>query len=88
MKKNILKLITLLLLFTIHHTAFAQKGSELLIQANRATLERNYVEAMRLYGQYIELNPEDFRGYFNRGTTAYNAHKYDVAVRISPKRSF
>jgi len=57
----------------------AQVSSEILIQANRATLERKYDEAIRLYGQYIKLNPEDFRGYFNRGTTEYNAEKYQVA---------
>ena len=55
----------------------AQQGAEILIQANRATLERNFDEAIRLYGQFVKLNPNDFRGYFNRGTTEYNAAKYD-----------
>jgi tetratricopeptide (TPR) repeat protein len=59
----------------------AQQGAEILIQANRATLERNFDEAIRLYGQFIKLNPTDFRGYFNRGTTEYNAARYDDAVR-------
>ena len=58
----------------------AQQGAEILIQANRATLERNFDEAIRLYGQFVKLNPNDFRGYFNRGTTEYNAAKYDEAI--------
>jgi len=67
----------LLLLFCI--TSYAQSSAELLIQANRATLERDYNKALGLYNQYIKLNPEDFRGYFNRGTTGYNAANYEQA---------
>lgn len=69
----------LLLLAFTSLESFGQRGSELLIQANRATLERQYGKALDLYNQYIALNPEDFRGYFNRGTTAYNATKYEQA---------
>ena len=53
-------------------TSLAQGGGEILIQANRATLERDYDKALDLYSQYIAVNPDDFRGYFNRGTTEYN----------------
>ena len=61
-------------------TTFAQKSAELLIQANRATLERDYTKAISIYNQYIALNPEDFRGYFNKGTTEYNAQMYTEAL--------
>lgn len=72
--------ITALLLF-FSVTIYAQTSAELLIQANRATLERDYTKALDLYNQYIALNPKDFRGYFNRGTTEYNAAKYSDAKR-------
>ncbi len=71
-------ILTALILF-FSFNLFAQNSSELLIQANRATLERQYDKALSLYNQYIALNPKDFRGYFNRGTTAYNAAKYTDA---------
>ena len=58
----------------------AQTGAELLIKGNRATLERNYTLAISYYSEYIKLNPTDFRGYFNRGTTEYNAGMYTEAV--------
>ncbi len=61
-------------------TSLAQGGGEILIQANRATLERDYDKALDLYSQYIDVNPDDFRGYFNRGTTEYNAGKYMDAI--------
>ena len=61
-------------------TSLAQGGGEILIQANRATLERDYDKALDLYSQYIAVNPDDFRGYFNRGTTEYNAGKYIDAI--------
>jgi len=61
-------------------TSLAQGGGEILIQANRATLERDYNKALDLYSQYIAVNPDDFRGYFNRGTTEYNAGKYMDAI--------
>jgi len=61
-------------------TSLAQGGGEILIQANRATLERDYDKALDLYSQYIAVNPDDFRGYFNRGTTEYNAGKYMDAI--------
>lgn len=70
--------ITLLALY-IGATIYAQTGSELLIQANRATLERDYPEAIELYNHYIAANPKDFRGYFNRGTTEYNAKMFAEA---------
>ena len=56
--------------------AFAQQGTHLLIKANRASLEKRYDEAIQYYSQYIQLNPKDFRGYFNRGTTEYNAGRH------------
>ena len=58
----------------------AQTGAELLIKGNRATLERKYTVAISYYSEYIKLNPSDFRGYFNRGTTEYNAGMYNEAV--------
>jgi tetratricopeptide (TPR) repeat protein len=61
-------------------SSVAQGGGEILIQANRATLERDYTKALGLYSQYIGVNPEDFRGYFNRGTTEFNATKYADAI--------
>lgn len=62
--------------------SFAQtKGTELLIKANKASLERNYDLAIDYYSQYIKLNPKDFRGYFNRGTTEYNANKFADGVK-------
>jgi tetratricopeptide (TPR) repeat protein len=71
-----------LLLFTLFSfTSFAQKSAELLVQANRATLERDYSKAIDLYNQYIALNPEDFRGYFNRGTTEYNAEMFTEGLK-------
>lgn len=72
-------ILTSALLFFGFNT-LAQKSAELLIQANRATLERDYANAISLYNQYITLNPEDFRGYFNKGTTEYNAQKYTEAI--------
>lgn len=72
--------IATLLLF-LSTAVYAQSGSELLIQANRATLERDYTKALGLYNQYIALNPKDFRGYFNRGTTEYNAAKFGDAKK-------
>lgn len=75
------KIYFLFLLIACSIGVEAQQGSEILIQANRATLERNYEEAIRLYGQFIKLNPNDFRGYFNRGTTEYNAAMYDEAIK-------
>ena len=72
-------LTTLLLLFFAN--TYAQTAAELLIQANRATLERDYDKALDLYSKYIALNPTDFRGYFNRGTTEFNAEKYADAKR-------
>jgi tetratricopeptide (TPR) repeat protein len=78
---KILKIALILLIaFTSFNTASAQAGSELLIKANRATLERRYSEAINLYNQYIGINPEDFRGYFNKGTTEYNAGLYNNAI--------
>ena len=64
----------------ISFLSMAQAGGELLIQANRATLERDYTKALDLYSQYIAVNPDDFRGYFNRGTTEYNAGKFTDAI--------
>lgn len=61
-------------------SVFAQNGAELLIKGNRATLERDYPLAISYYSEYIKLNPSDFRGYFNRGTTEYNAGMYNEAV--------
>ena len=72
-------LTTLILLFFAN--TYAQTAAELLIQANRATLERDYDKALDLYSKYITLNPNDFRGYFNRGTTEFNAAKYVDAKR-------
>ena len=59
----------------------AQQGSEILIKANKASLERDYTKAYDLYTQYIQINSKDFRGYFNRGTSAYNAKKYSSAIQ-------
>lgn len=64
----------------ISFLSIAQAGGEILIQANRATLERDYTKALDLYSQYIAVNPDDFRGYFNRGTTEYNAGKFTDAI--------
>ena len=59
---------------------FAQNGSEYLIKANRATLEKNYELAERYYHKFITLNPKDYRGYFNLGTTQYSANKFEEAI--------
>ena len=76
--KSLLTILTLLLTFRTH----AQTSStEILIQANRATLQRDYATALTLYNKYIVLNPSDFRGYFNRGTTEFNAEKYADAKK-------
>ncbi len=72
-------LTALILLFSAN--TYAQTAAELLIQANRSTLERDYDKALHLYSKYIILNPNDFRGYFNRGTTEFNAGKYLEAKR-------
>lgn len=61
-------------------TVFAQAGTELLIKANKASLEKRYDEAISYYSEYIKLNPKDFRGYFNRGTTEYNAGKHHDGI--------
>jgi tetratricopeptide (TPR) repeat protein len=73
-------ILTAFLLLFFANT-YAQKAAELLIRANRATLEREYSKAVILYSKYIVLNPADFRGYFNRGTTEFNAGKYADATR-------
>jgi tetratricopeptide (TPR) repeat protein len=64
----------------ISFLGFAQKGSEYLIKANRATLEKNYELAESYYYKFIALNPKDYRGYFNLGTTQYSASKFDEAI--------
>lgn len=77
-----IKNVTLLLftfLFLGSTETIAQVGAAALIEANRATLERRYDDALKLYNVYINENPEDFRGYFNRGTTRYNAKMYKSA---------
>ena len=66
-------------LYTFH--CHAQQGSEILIQANKASLERDYKKAFNLYTDFIQINPSDFRGYFNRGTSAYNAKNYASAIQ-------
>ncbi len=71
---------TLLLVLLILRSA-AQQGSEILIKANKASLERDYSKAYNLYTKYIQLNSTDFRGYFNRGTSAYNARRYTSAIQ-------
>lgn len=70
----------MLLLTIFAFGAYAQKGTHLLIKANRASLEKRYDEAIGYYSQYIQLNPKDFRGYFNRGTTEYNAGKHQDGI--------
>lgn len=70
--------LVLVLLFATYFS-FGQNGSEILIKANRATLERNYAEAITLYKQYINLHPEDYRGYFNLGTTQYNNKQFTAS---------
>ncbi len=82
---RILKIVLTLLIAFTSFTIQAQTGTELLIKANRATLERRYPEAINLYNQYIKLNPQDFRGYFNRGTTQYNAGQYQSAIQSFDK---
>jgi tetratricopeptide (TPR) repeat protein len=72
--------VGIVLCMAVSLTSLAQGGGEILIQANRATLERDYDKALDLYSQYIAVNPDDFRGYFNRGTTEYNAGKYTDAI--------
>jgi tetratricopeptide (TPR) repeat protein len=72
--------LAIVLCMGISFLSIAQAGGEILIQANRATLERDYTKALDLYSQYIAVNPDDFRGYFNRGTTEYNAGKFDDAI--------
>ena len=79
MKYIFAKALTTFTFTLLFLASFGQQGTELLIQANRATLERDYTQAIVLYSQYIKLNPEDFRGYFNRGTTEMNAQKYTEA---------
>jgi tetratricopeptide (TPR) repeat protein len=79
MKHIFIKALTTSTFTLLFLASFGQQGTELLIQANRATLERDYTQAIALYNQYIKLNPEDFRGYFNRGTTEMNARKYTEA---------
>ena len=79
MKNCFTKLLTLFILLSSTILSNAQTAAELLIKGNRATLERDYTGAIGYYNQYIALNPEDFRGYFNRGTTEYNAGKYKDA---------
>ena len=79
MKYIFAKALTTFTFTLLFLASFGQQGTELLIQANRATLERDYTQAIALYDQYIKLNPEDFRGYFNRGTTEMNAQKYTEA---------
>jgi tetratricopeptide (TPR) repeat protein len=59
----------------------AQQGSKILIQANKASLDRDYKKAFNLYTDYIQINTNDFRGYFNRGTSAYNAKNYSSAIK-------
>lgn len=75
---------------TIYFTCFltlcmllcnAQQGSKILIQANKASLDRDYKKAFNLYTDYIQINTNDFRGYFNRGTSAYNAKNYSSAIQ-------
>lgn len=79
MIKKLTSLLLTLLVFAT--TSFAQqKGTELLIKANKASLERNYNLAIEYYSEFIKLNPKDFRGYFNRGTTEYNANKFADGV--------
>lgn len=74
------KVLTTLMLALLCAPAFAQEGQDYLIKANRASLERRYDEAIFYYSEFIKLNPKDFRGYFNRGTTEYNAGKLRDAV--------
>ncbi len=78
MIKNQLLSIVALLLISI--TSYAQQGTELLIKANKASLEKDYALAISYYTQYIEMNPKDFRGYFNRGTTEYNANLHSDGI--------
>ena len=61
-------------------SSYGQQGTHLLIKANKASLEKKYDEAIGYYSQYIKLNPKDFRGYFNRGTTEYNAGKHTDGI--------
>lgn len=80
MIKPITIYFTCLMALSIFH-CHAQQGSEILIQANKASLERDYKKAFNLYTDYIQINPSDFRGYFNRGTSAYNAKNYASAIQ-------
>jgi tetratricopeptide (TPR) repeat protein len=77
MRTKFLFTLTLLLLII---GSYAQSGSKILSEANKASLEKRYDDAIELYTQYIKLNPEEFRGYFNRGTTYYNARKYTEGI--------
>ncbi|MGB0851351.1 MAG: tetratricopeptide repeat protein [Bacteroidia bacterium] len=79
MIRNITLLLCITLVLALAPKAQAQVGAEALIEANRATLERRYDDALKLYNVYINENPEDFRGYFNRGTTRYNAKMFKDA---------
>jgi tetratricopeptide (TPR) repeat protein len=78
MIQRIISLSTLVLFIALN--SYAQQGSEYLIKANKASLEKNYEQAIVYYTKYIQLNPKDFRGYFNRGTTKYNAGKLDGGI--------
>ena len=60
--------------------SWAQKGTDYLIMANKASLEKDYELAISYYTKYIQLNPKDFRGYFNRGTTKYNAGQHGSGI--------
>ena len=75
-----IKLLLITAFLFIVGSVSAQTGAELLIKGNRATLERDYPLAISYYSEYIKLNPDDFRGYFNRGTTEYNAGMYSNAI--------
>lgn len=81
MKKRVARgLFVLGFLLVSVYEVCAQQGSEYLIAANRAMLERKFDEAIGLHNKYIALNKNDFRGYFNRGTVEYNAGYYSQAV--------
>lgn len=72
-------LIFLLSLFVF--SGFSQNSSEILIRANKASLERRYDEAAMLHRQFIAFNKTDYRGFFNLGMVYFNAMKFDSAIQ-------
>ena len=72
----------ILLLATIQYGAFAQQNPvEYYHKGYEAASKNNYQEAISLYSQSIQLDPDYLDAYYNRGWCYVNVGAYQEAIR-------